>query len=328
MRKHIYIVAACLAGISGSAIDTAFWKPYKQDKDVFFFAGFNNGNARGKFGKGLKGVFQSKEPKLYIGSSIAIEAWVKLDSAPKKKAYVIRRAQKVSDTNGFSLFINPDMSFGAAIGSITGNSSSIVSKAGTVPVDKWVHLAATSVNCRYMVLYLNGKEIERRQSRSGEGINFRTKEKAGAVVTVGQGVPGTVDEARVHPLVTKFWEKPEMPWLSAVRTEKIIPVKDILTPSSKINLYCSFNKTDKPQIESTNLKIRGSGKYVDGVLGEAYQGKWNAYGNIVSAKQGSLEFWSRPVGISNYTDRNIRAVTNNLFSFYILNNVLNTFLSS
>ena len=315
--KHVsLIVAGLIAAVSVPAVDTEFWKPYKADKDTFYFNNFDSGNVPGKFGKGGKGGYKSGSDSLFMGSTIAMEAWLKLDKAPAEKAYAIYRPVKVTINNGFGLFVNPDRSFGANIGSISGSKIQVVSAAGLVPVGQWVHLAAISVKGRYIVLFLNGREVARKQLSSGQGINYRAKEKSGAAISGGGKLPGTLDEVRIHTKVGKLWPKP----VALKVPVKVIPIKTILTPASKVLLYCSFNNTDKPQVEPAKLKIKAKGKYVDGVLGKAFRGSWNAYGKLVPADQGTLEFWSRPVGINNYSDRNVKIVGNNLFTLYIFNN--------
>ena len=315
--------AAMLAGPLHAA-DTAFWKPYEPDAATFYLEHFDReGAPPGRFGGAHQGPAPhiQTEPRLLVGGALALESWVKLAALPKERAYAIRRAHGLNRTTGFELFIEPSGAFGLALVDCGGDRLELKSETGLVPPGQWIHLAALA-NDAY-VLYVNGQEVKRVPRQSGmpridaEG----QKESVAAPVIVGAGVPGLLDEVRVHTAINKFWPQPQQPWIAARAAAPLPPAETVLAPGHAAVLHVPFDGDLSAAVNLKGARIVGNpgGVYVDGVRGKAFRGTFTVSGPLAGAEQGAIEFWCRPVGINNYSDRNVTLCSNSLFNFYLLN---------
>ncbi len=91
-----------------SATDTAFWKPYGPNDQTLFLEHFDaEGLPAGKFGGAYQGPapFHQISPKILSPADVSLEAWVRLEALPEKRAYVFRRASATGKTMGWELFI-------------------------------------------------------------------------------------------------------------------------------------------------------------------------------------------------------------------------------
>ncbi len=326
MRGAITCCLILLFASPAYPVDTAFWKPYKPDKKTLLLEHFDSTAPEaqpGKFGQAWQGpaAWQQKQPGLLISSWASLEAWVKLDKLPEKRAYIIHRPYAKGTTKGFELFIEPSGALGIAVSNTLGNRAALLSDPGVVQVGVWQHLAGITRGANE--LFVDGHKVARVlfDSSSGRGLGGdRTKETKPARITVAEGVPGLVDEVRVHRYLAKFWPKPQHPWMARVMQDGLPDQTQVLLADTKPVLHLSFDQDLTPAINTKEAKAKGSGQIVDqGVRGKAFEGPLAISGALSSAQSGALEFWSQPQGYCNLMDQNRTLLHTSLFSFYFWN---------
>ncbi|MFA6292817.1 MAG: glycoside hydrolase domain-containing protein, partial [Victivallales bacterium] len=172
-------------------------------------------------------------------------------------------------------------------------------------------------------LYVNGGEVKRLQRQAGmAGIGTDgIKESVAAPVIAGEGVPGLIDEVRIHGNVNKFWPKPEQPWI-AERAKAALPQYAAVLASGHMPvLYAPFEDNLSIPLNAKGVKLDGKGglAYVDGIRGKAVRGSFNVSGALAGAEDGAVEFWFRPVAVNNRSDQNLTLFSNSLFNLYLFN---------
>ncbi len=312
---HRFAAGLALAfAVSVQAVDTAFWKPYETDAATFLLERFDaEGAPAGRFGgahQGPEGVSLTDE--LYLSGKVSMECWVKLSTVPEERAHLIRRRHEAGTTRGFELFLEPTGAVGMAVQNCLGTRTQLLSPEGLAVTGEWMHVAGVSVTGDYQVLYVNGHEVARAALAGGHGLTADgQKERVGSAIVVGEGVPGLLDEVRVHTNITKLWPKPEQSWLT-----EVAPLEQVLAPAAGPVLHLDFDG-------SVPEGIVTEGAYVDGVHGQAFRGRIAISDRFASAAEGAITFWSRPVGINNYSDQNVTLLSTSLFSFYLFNTTSN-----
>ena len=324
-RNHRYVAPsmALLLATACLGTDTAFWKPYERDAATFLLESFDvEGAPAGRFGEAHRGptAHVEAEPRLLLKGQVSLECWVKLDRLPKARGHLIRRLHKAGKTRGFELFIEPSGAFGVAVQNCLGTRCELKSDEARVPVRTWTHLAAISISTTYSVLYLDGKEVARVRLQGGQGLSAdRKKETVPARVVIGDGVPGLIDEVRIHTNVAKLWPRPQQTWIAARAEAELPAITTVLAPGHEPALHLPFDGSSTPAVNSKAVKLQGDGDYVDGVRGQALRGKIAIVGKMASAREGAVELWCRPLGINNYSDQNVILFNNSLFTFYLFN---------
>jgi hypothetical protein len=314
--------AFVLLGLPAAATDTAFWKPYEPDANTFFLEDFDaTGGPEGRFGNAWQGpaAFKQAQPRLLAKpETMLLECWVKLDRLPERRAWLMRRAGETRKTIGFELFVEPNGEFGAAWAAMEGDRSELKSGAEKLAVGRWTHVAAihnaNNSNFYYRKLHLDGREIAKGPMRE-----LGTGEATAAAVVVGEGVPGRVDEARVHLNIATLWPQPQHAWISAKGGQALPSLETVFAPGHAPLLHMPFDGADAPGLNRNGLKVKTTGSYVDGVRGQAIRGRVEISGPMCSAEAGAVEFWARPVGINNWSDRNRGLVNAGSFYCYIFN---------
>ena len=312
-----------LLGATCFGADTAFWKPYEHDAATFLLESFDTeGAPAGRFGGAHRGPAAQVqvEPRLLLKGQISLECWVKLDNLPEERAYLIRRFHEAGRTRGFELFVDPSGAFGVAVQNCLGTRSELRSDEARVTVGEWAHLAAISISTTYGVLYLDGKEVARVPLQGGQGLAAdKKKEAVPAPVIIGDGVPGLLDEVRVHTNISKLWPRPQQPWIAARAGVKLPAITTVLAPGHEPVLHLPFDGNRVALVNTTAVTVKVGGAYVEGVRGQAFRGNVELLGKMASAEEGAIEFWCRPLGINNYSDQNVILFNNSLFTFYLFN---------
>ena len=304
-----------------SATDTAFWKPYRPNGQTLFLEHFDaEGLPSGKFGGAHQGpaAFIQRRPTILSPAQIALEAWVRLEVLPEKRAYVVRRASANGTTMGWELFIEPNGAVGVATITSSGERMELKSDAGAVQSGEWVHLAGLAGET--YALYRNGEEITPKgKTIPKKGPGDGTKETVAAPFTVADGLPGLVDEVRVQTNVHKFWPIPDQSWIERNAKQPLPSNTSVFVPGRAPVLSLPLDGDLSAPINLPGATAEGKGTYVDGVRGQAFRGPLNLQGALSSREEGTIEFWFRPVGINNYSDQNITLLNSSLFTFYLIN---------
>ncbi|MBT3376263.1 MAG: LamG domain-containing protein [Lentisphaerae bacterium] len=326
--RHLYLsVALCcvfaLLPPAVFAVDTAFWKPYEADQGTWFLEHFESADGaveEGRFGKAWRGPepYVWEGAPVFTGDSASLEAWVRLDRLPGERSYVLRRQAHRGAAHTLELFITADGGLGLAVSNLKGKRSELLSDPGTVKVGQWQHVAGISNEA--LALFADGCEVGRRLLPSGSArLSTDQAESAAVPLLIGDGLAGLVDEARVHASTAKFWPKPGNPWIARVAEEGLCPVETVLLPDRRPVLCIDFSQGTHPASNVKGIKVVGDSDSVDGVCGRAFTGPLTISGPLVSAEEGTIEFWSRPRGYCNLMDRNRTIVSTNLFTFYFWN---------
>jgi len=326
-----FVAIGVLLGPWLQAVDTAFWKPYETDVETFYLQSFDESeeaNLKGYFGKGWRGPipYVQAESNLYISERITIEAWVKLDKRSEKRAFLVKRPSTIGKTQGFELFIEPDGRWGMAVVNTMGHRAEIISDIQRINPEEWTHLAGV---CGYgsIALYQNGILINDRLLKGEEGLSKRSikSSKRGPMEThpapfsLGEGLEGTLDEVRIHSNVTRFWPKPEELWIETLKNRNPPDVKKALISGRISPIKLDFESLNAPESLPDGIKWQADGALSDGIIGNAFRGTLKLRGPLGRAEVGSISFWSRPVGYSNFTDRNQSILNSSLFSLYFFN---------
>lgn len=324
ISANSFFILLLVASVALQATDTAFWKPYVPDAATFYLEHFDiSGAPEGRFGGAFQGpsAHVQSQPNIFNGNTISMEGWLKLSALPKARAYLMRRSHSPNRTIGFEFFIEPSGAVGAKVVNCSGNQMELKSEAGLVQVGEWVHVAALS-NDAY-VLYVNGREVKRVQRQAGmAGVGTDgKKESVAAPVIVGEGVPGLIDEVRIHTKVNKLWPKPEQAWIGGRSKTPLPQTAEVLAAGHMPILQASFDGDLSLPVNIKGVKLDGKAgfSYVDGVRGKAVRGLITVSGALAGAEEGAIEFWCRPVGINNHSDQNLTLFSNTLFSFYLFN---------
>ena len=306
------------------AVDTAFWEPYERDEKTWFLASFDDvpGAAEdGRFGRAWKGpaAYTWTDAPVLVGGSAALEAWVRLDRLPEERAWVIRREGEPGKSRSLELFVEPDGALGVAYSALGGGRGQLVSEPGAVAPGAWRHVAAT-VKRADLALFLDGRELARRLVPSGSArFEGSDRETAAAPVRVGGGLPGLVDQARIHLNVAKFWPRPDDAWIRRLAAEgPAAPARSFL-PGTRAVVHLPCDADPAQARLPDGLRLSGQGRTVDGVLGRAWSGPLTLSGPLASAREGALAFWIRPRGYANRMDQNRTLLNTSLFSLYFWN---------
>jgi hypothetical protein len=350
MKKSLMLVLSLLA-VTVLGTDTAFWKPYKVDDLAYGLYHFDSpglvkaegecrkgqttGNAsfeeKGKFGRALKlagdGSVQFSSDCIFPGSLVSMEGWVKLNAYPADKGYVVLREYKKGESKGFALWIDSKGAVHMSVTDLQGDSSTVATDPGVVPLNKWVHLAAISSYKVYFytfnIIYVDGKELAKQPIPGGRGLmDDKTKEeKTATPIIIGQGINGLLDEVRVHRKIMKFWEKPEFPWISRVNGEAFDDKCSWVMEDHKPVLYFPLDENTTPKLEGKKVKITAKEPvYKEGVKGKGLASRLTiSAADLLTIKEGTFEFWLSPYGVNNCSDKNWSAVSCSGFNAYTFN---------
>jgi len=295
----------------------------------------------GKFGNCAefdgKGFIEYETDEIFPGGYISMEAWIKVKKYPEDKAYIIFRPARVDKsakynpevdkTKGFSLYIDSKGGLHMAItNTFYGRTTITSSPEGTIPLNKWVHIAGISANfpVSFRRLYLNGKEIVAKPIEWGQGIVVhREEEIEPSPIYIGKGFCGFIDEVRIHRKVFKLWEKENTEWTDPKKEREIEKKPPFFLSSHTPVFYLPLDGNVKPEINRIGeVKITEKGEFIKGgVRGGFFRGSVSLRKEkIISLDEGSIEFWFQPYGVNNYSDRNVSFL--NVwpgFNFYIFN---------
>ena len=362
LRRAALLIA--LAASAAQATDVGFWRPYRDaDQGTYLLLSFDEANGlpageanvgklergagvsfdpQGRFGRALrltgKGGLRCDATAIFPGPYLAVEAWVKLERLPEKRAFIVLRPAQVDAnpkydpkadvTKGFALFVDAQ---GALHLETTncgyGKTVRTSSPQGAVPTGRWVHLAATSCGFpeSYRRLYVDGHEVAAVPITWGQGIQVhREEEQKPGPLFIGAGADGSdpltgwLDQVRVHRRVPRFWPLEDAAWTRANRPGQIPIGPPHFLESHRPVVHLPLDGSTAAQ-GTKKIEVTASGRYAPGVCGQAHVGKLELRADsLLDLHHGSLECWLQPVGVNNYSDRNVGFVAGP-FIFYIYN---------
>ncbi|MFP4026680.1 MAG: LamG domain-containing protein [Candidatus Brocadiia bacterium] len=347
--------------------DTAFWEPYEPDKKMYALLHFDDkelsaaegkikdtktiGDAtyeqNGRFGGALRvsgsGSLRAMPSSIFPGGFISVEAWIKLEKTPQKRAYVVQRPARVDRSakynpqkdlsKGFSLYVDSKRALHFTTTNCGyGRTVRTSSGSGAVPVGKWVHVAGVSAvfPVKHRRIYVNGEELRSIPITWGKGIVVhREEEKKPTPLYIGNsekgdaGLIGLIDEVRVHRNIFRFWPREDMKWAEANDKREIPDGPPYFVEVHRPQLHLSLDgDTGIRSAAFEKAKVRAEGKWIDrGVRKQAHAGKITVSASkLLDLEAGSVEFWMRPLDVNNISDRNVGFMrANNAFTFYIFN---------
>lgn len=364
MTLHRLALACCLAaGLAAAALatQTAFWRPYEADAQTHLLLRFappdpvqalgETGKAamtgdaaaapEGRFGGALrlggKGGLKVEPQKPYLGGTVAIEAWLKLERYPDKTAYVVYRPAvvdsdarydpKVDKTKGFGLFIDAQGALHLETTNLFYGKRTVTSSPpGAVPLGKWVHVAG--ISAVYRRLYVDGREVASVGIQWGEGLAVHGDEEAepgplfiGNNAAGDAGLVGLLDEVRVHRNVFRLWEREDTAWTRRTATWPVPISEPLFLTGHQPAVYLPLDETLVPMYGPPELKVGGAkARFVEGVRNQGVLGGLSLSApGLLRLDEGSLEFWFQPYGVNNWSDRNRGFVSTGAFTLYIFN---------
>ncbi len=360
----VAVAAAIFLCRSTSATEVDFWRVYQgPDEATYLLAPFDDeslpaGTADisavqkigvpdlgpGKFGKALtlggRDGLRFTTAGIYPGGDLAIEAWVRLDEYPAELGYIVYRPAAVDQdvrydrqrdtTKGFSLAVDREGALhlettNCFYGAVVRTSS----PAGTVPVGRWVHVAATSNGFpnSYRRLFVDGHEVASAAVTWGQGLMVQDDEETkpadilvGNDATGDKGLQGQIDQLRIHRRIVRFWPNEDEPWTLSNAPEKISQGPPFFLPRHVPAIYLPLDGSWTARGDrATGLEIAGGEHYEAGVCAKAIVGPLELRGSdLLDLHEGTLECWVRPVGVNSYSDGNCSFVSGP-FVFYIFN---------
>jgi hypothetical protein len=301
--------------------------------------------SKGKFGGCARftgnGAIEYIPDKILKGnqfcSPISVEAWIKIKHYPVHKEYIVYRPAIYNPaikrvTNGFALYINSKGGFSLSVTSTVnapyGTAIITSSPEGIIPLNKWVHISGMSgAGLTYRRLYLNGKLVTQVPIVWGQWLS--SGETQPGLVYIGNnekgtgGFSGLIDEVRIDQNVFALWPK-DTAWTKHIKSINVPKGPPYFLSKDGLVLFLPLNGNSTPEINRVgNIQILTHGKFVrGGIGGECFRGNININKtHILSLKQGSVEFWLQPYGVTNYSDFNVNFLSVFPgFIFYILNN--------
>ncbi len=296
----------------------------------------------GKFGGAVRldgqGVVKFMPAELFPGGRISIEAWVKLTRYPENEACVVFKPAivdanpqydpKVDRAHGFALIVD---SKGALHFQVTntfyGYTIRTSSAPGVVPLNQWVHLAGGSGGLgSYRRVYLNGRELAAIAVEWGQGL--WGEEKEATPIYVGNndkgtaGVSGLIDEVRIHTAILKLWEPEDLSWAQGLTARPIPAGPPYFLPGHVPTCVLPLDGTLQPTLSRvTGLKVEGKPEgFVPAIRGQGFQGPLTLSADpLVDLREGSLEFWFQPIGVTSFTDFCAGFMTMEPANLYIYN---------
>ncbi len=273
-----------------------------------------------------------------VAGALSLEAWVYVGKYPEKGTSIILLKQNnKGQSSGFMLGIDSEGALCMGMNSFNKAASNCRSKPGVVPLSEWTHVAGISCSGHLSVnndtLYVNGNEVFRGNG-SGAGGD---PEKACSELFVGGspdggGFVGKIDEVRIHGRIQRFWPLDPMPWIARIAKDGMPPLDNVLDRDSQPLLTFPFEGTAKPVASSEmqardpaiteRFKVEFGGDYVSGVKGKAANGPLKIGGfRLADWKSGSMDFWIRPRGMNNMSDKNLTLLAGSGLSAYLFNTV-------
>ena len=352
------------SALLASATETEFWQPYQRaDEKTYFLATCEDdapplGTAQvgraetvgtvayvdGRFGRAVQldghGALRYQPTAIFPDGQVALEAWIKLDRYPDKRAYIVCHPPQVDGqssynpqadvTKGFSLLVDHH---GALHLEITncfyGATIPTSSPPGAVPLGKWVHVAGVSNNfpIGFRRLFVDGHEVQAVAITWGQGLMVQQDEEQrpgpiylGNDATGQAGLAGLIDQVRIHRAIVKFWPNEDEAWTTANRPGAMPSGPPHFLAGHQPLLHLPLDGNLQTQGEPLEgLQVRGGDRFVPGVCGQAHAGQLELSApRLLDLRQGAVEFWLRPVGTNSYSDPNYGFV-GGPFIFYIYN---------
>lgn len=328
---------------SVSATDVAFWKPYAKDRNTYALIHFDGqglaeaagqvesgvagGDAAftdaGRFGGAAEfageGVVRFKPAAAYRRGYLSAEAWIYCRRYPEKEATVLSRPGSGGKSKGFRLFIDKGGRLHFRVRKMDGRTDA-VSAGAKVPLREWVHVAGFVGRFprHFIALYLNGRELQRRRTKAA--FSGKTEPQP-APLYVGNdaggesGFTGRIDEVRLHSNVYKFWPRDEMTWAQALQEREVPTGPPYLLSEPVFRAPLDGEETVGDHV----IRLSENAASVPGVRGQALRGVRIGPGEEPFPQEGSIEFWMRPVGINNLSDRNHSLLLTGLFNLKFFN---------
>ena len=293
----------------------------------------------GRFGQGLQldghSALRCVTTNVFEGGRVSMEAWVKLERYPDKEGFIIFRPARVDQqasynpevdrSKGFALLVDARGALHMdIINTFYGTRTRTSTSPGAVPLGQWTHLAGVSGPGRR--LFIDGRDAANQSIAWGQGLEVQgEKELDPQPVYVGNneqgnaGLTGLLDQVRVHRNVHKFWAREDDRWTDPQAVKQPMAGPEWFVPGHAPVARVPLDGAASAQ-DSAGAKVElGPGEFRPGVRGQAFAGRITvAASNLFRAGEGSLEFWLRPLGVNNLSDRNWGFV-NEPFIFYLLN---------
>ncbi len=273
--------------------------------------------------------------------TFSLEGWVRLEKYPAagENAYILFRPDNNRKAVGFSLCVTSDGALGTSVTACgSRRQTAHTSPAGAVPVGEWTHVAGVFAGGHLSVgrdrLFVNGTAVADFPASGAAGTEA---DITPAPIYVGGtpdggGLAGVIDEVRVDGRVGRFWPLDPMPWIDRVAEKGLPPLDGVLDPERQPRLLFHLDGNTRPTASPALLAsdpaiverftVSFKGEHVPGVKGTAVNGTLRIGGfRLADWREGSLEFWFRPRGVNNISDRNAKLLSASGVVVYFFNTV-------
>lgn len=293
----------------------------------------------GRFGKALRldgrSALRCVADEVFEGGRVSIEAWLKLDCYPEREGCIVFRPALVDRhaaydpeqdrSRGFGLLVD---SRGAlhleTVNTFYGRRTRTSTGPEAVPLGRWVHVAGICGPGRR--LFVDGSELVNRPIDWGEGLVVSgEQEQEPQALYVGNndrgdaGITGLLDQVRVHRNVHRFWAPEDDSWTDPGRSRPLVEGPEFFVPEHSPVVRIPLDSAPVAAGSGEAAVELGGADFRAGVRGRAFAGRVAIMGeDLFTSREGSLEFWLRPLGVNSLSDRNWSFV-NEPFVYYLFN---------
>ena len=275
---------------------------------------------------------------------VVLEAWIYLEEYPKSNAYI---AEKVYESNrpklavkpekagfGFGLYITPDGTIANDYTSVYyGKRRSISGADIKIPLKKWTHIAVMNAGfpTNRIVIFIDNRRVVDMLQEFEHRLSFNAapEDTAPGRFIVGNnekfdsGFPGLINEVRMYTQMVNYSPPPDNSFIDpAMKRPEIQNEPPYFMDGHKPVVHLSFD-TDNFKDNGIQMHMEpAKTKVVDGVRGRGFQGKILSIEGkkIIEGVEGTIEFWMKPDGWSNFTIKNKPLFSANIFTWYVFNN--------
>ena len=261
------------------------------------------------------------------GTWMSVEAWINVKKYPQDKGYILYKAPVIQsgelnqqDEVGVALYIDSKGKLNFSTTHTSPNETITVSSpVGVIPLNKWIWVAA--IYDGNITLYINGNTITEKEQVPGLGANVI---KPGPIyignnAELSEGFIGKIDQVRIDTNVYKFWPRENLFWTFQNNKRKIPTGPPYFLKNNEPVFYLPLDGNFTPAINKIgNVQITSIGNFSNnGIRGKSFIGNIILQNNnLMSLKQGSIEFWFQPRGYNTLSNWGT-GVLGGPFEFYL-----------
>ena len=289
----------------------------------------------GMFGQALR-CDGTERLSILVNTPQAVECWIRVDAYPAKEACILSLGKDES-----KLLLRPDGRVEFRLRKPHGNPNTkklapevikfILEKPADIispepiPLRRWTHVViyklphpspgdTSPFDAR---LKVNGKDVAWYLSEGGNTYNFFGDHQSLLVIGNSadgqQGFQGEIDELRLSTRCRDWYERMPMPWRDA-KCERPLRFNKPFFRSDSTVFHASLDKGVKLDLDTAgagDIQVNLRGERLEDMLVDGIRGKgWIMDPDIgfarlplkgMTAKQGALEWWLRPVNWDDCT---------------------------